>query len=83
MGLGDLLICFMIFGDILASLAQEHFGQNTENIYTCRTIYVIILGGLLLPICLKKKLAEMKCVSVTFFLAISLFVFLFVIQLYN
>jgi len=81
LGLGGLLIYLMIFGDISASLAQELYGENVENIFTSRTIYVISLGALLLPICLKKKVAEMKCVSIILFLAISIFVLLFMIQL--
>ena len=53
-GIGCIMIYFIVFGDISASLAQKVYGGDTDNILTKRPIYVVGLSLLMLPLCLKK-----------------------------
>ena len=78
--LGCSILYFIIFSKIAASITKQAFNEVTENSFKKRTLYVLTLGALLIPICLKKKLAEMKFLSVLFFNAIGLSLS-FVIQL--
>lgn len=82
LGFGSLLIYFVIFGDISISLAQQTFAKGQEDsIFLTRWFYVVLLGALLVPVCFKRKLAEMKWVSMLLFAGIGAFVLLFAIQL--
>ena len=78
-GMGCIMIYFIVFGDICKSLAADAYGDDTDNPFTHRAVYVIGLALVMLPICLKKKLAEMKFVAYTLFLAIALFILLFLV----
>ena len=78
-GFGCIMIYFIVFSNISASLAQQAYPEGTENFLTDRTLYVIALAALMLPICLKKKLEEMKIVSILLFLSIGTFILLFLI----
>ena len=80
-GIGCIMIYFIVFGDISASLAQEVANPGTDNILIYRSFYVLILAALMTPLCLKKMLREMKIVSILLFLAIGLFIVLFIVQL--
>mmetsp|Transcript_23503 Transcript_23503/g.31502 ORF Transcript_23503/g.31502 Transcript_23503/m.31502 type:complete len:199 (+) Transcript_23503:242-838(+) len=80
-GVGCIMIYFIVFGDISASLAKQAVEAGTENLWTKRLIYVLFLALAMLPLCLKKMLREMKIVSILLFLAIGLFIFLFIVQL--
>mmetsp|Transcript_23302 Transcript_23302/g.31146 ORF Transcript_23302/g.31146 Transcript_23302/m.31146 type:complete len:155 (-) Transcript_23302:869-1333(-) len=80
-GIGCIMIYFIVFSNISASLAESVYEPGTENVLTDRTIYVVLLAFLMLPLCMKKMLAEMKIVSVMLFLAIAIFIFLFLVQL--
>ena len=50
--LGCMMIYFIVFGDISASLAKQMYDLDTENILTSRFIHVIWVGLVMLPICL-------------------------------
>ena len=80
-GVGCTMIYLIVFGDISASLAQSVVESGTENIITGRTFYVLIIAAAMTPLCLKKMIREMKIVSILLFLAIGLFISLFIIQL--
>jgi len=78
-GIGCMMIYFIVFGDISASLAKSAYPTDIENILTKRFIYVIGIAIVMLPFCLKKMLREMKFVSILLFLAIGIFIVIFVI----
>ena len=78
-GIGLTMIYFIVFSNISASLAKTILDEGTDKIMTDRTIYVIALAALMTPLCLKKMLKEMKAVSVLLFLAISIFILLFIV----
>ena len=78
-GFGCIMIYFIVFSNIAASLAENAYNDDTDNMLTHRTIYVLILALLMLPICLKKKLEEMKIVSILLFVSIATFILLFLI----
>ena len=80
-GVGCTMIYLIVFGEISASLALSVVESGTENIFTGRTFYVLILAAAMTPLCLKKMIREMKIVSILLFLAIGLFISLFIIQL--
>ena len=80
-GFGCTLIYFIVFSNISASLAKAGFAEGTENILTDRTIYVLTLALFISPLCFKKKLAEMKIVSILLFISIAIFILLFLVQL--
>ena len=80
-GVGCTMIYFIVFSRISASLAQAVYDEGTENILTDRKIYVVCLALLMIPLCLKKMLAEMKIVSILLFLSIAIFIILFLVQL--
>ena len=78
-GFGVMMIYFIIFGDISASIAKAII--NDENFFTTRLCYVTVLSASMIPLVLQKKLAELKAVSIMLFAAIGLFVGLFIFQL--
>ena len=79
-GIGCIMIYFIVFGDIAASLAKRaYYESGTENILTTRAFYVLVLSVAMTPLCLKKMLREMKFVSILLFIAIGAFILLFII----
>jgi len=50
--------------------------ENEDLFWCTKTCWVLILGGLLIPVVLMKDLAELKILSLTLFIAIFLFLFL-------
>ena len=80
--LGLCMIYFMVFGDTLGQLAAS-FSDNyhLDDIwYTSRYCYTIPLAVILLPVVLKKELAELTWVSYVLFSSITIFVVLNFIQ---
>ena len=75
-GFGVMMIYFIIFGDISASIAKAIL--KDENFLTTRLCYVVILSSSMIPLVLQKKLAELKIVSILLFASIGLFVALFI-----
>lgn len=73
------MIYLIVFGDISASLGKSAYGPGTDNILTNRLTYMISIALIMLPICLKKMLREMACVSILLFSAIAIFIVIFVI----
>ena len=80
-GIGCIMIYFIVFSNISASLAESALGPDSKSFLTERTVYVVLLAILMFPLCMKKMLAEMKIVSLLLFLAIGIFIFLFLVQL--
>jgi amino acid permease len=80
-GVGCIMIYFIVFSNISASIAVQIQDEGTDNIFTDRTIYVLFLALIMTPLCLKKMLAEMKIVSILLFSAIAIFIGLFIVQL--
>jgi len=79
--LGLMLIYFIIFGDTFSSVIWQLCFPDSEegNFLTTRVCYDLILGLMLSPLILKKELAELKLISITLFLALGIFVVIFVI----
>ena len=75
------MIYFIVFSNISVSLYETYDQEDTENIFTNRSVYVLALALVMTPLCIKKRLAEMKIVSILLFLAIALFILLFIVQL--
>lgn len=82
-GAGCIMIYFIVFGDIAASLAYQGYNFEKENVLTERAIYVVFIALVMTPLCLKKKLREMKLVSILLFAAIGIFILLFLIQMFS
>lgn len=80
-GIGCIMIYFIVFSNISASIAESVIGQESTSLLKDRSVYVIVLAFLMFPLCMKKMLAEMKIVSVLLFLAIAIFILLFLVQL--
>ena len=82
---GLIMIYFIVFGDTFSSIVRnicypdQALDQN--NIFTSRLFYVVTLGVALTPVILRKEMKELKCVSITLFLSIGLFMFIFMLQL--
>ena len=76
---GCMMIYFIIFGDISASLVEQLVYPNEQNVFTVRTPYVLTLGFLMIPFIIQKKLSELKCVSILLFSAIFTFIGLFIL----
>ena len=75
---GLMMIYFIVFGDTFASISRQLI-TSKDNFWTSRVCYVMFLGALLTPLIVQKKLAELKIISYTLFVAIGLFVIIFFI----
>jgi len=80
-GFGCMMIYFIVFSQISSSLAQLAYDEGAHNILTDRTFYVVALAVFMIPLCVKKMLAEMKIVSILLFISIAIFVLTFLVQL--
>ena len=83
---GLCMIYFIVFGDtfgqLMASLTDKEFTHDfSGTFYTKRWFYDILLAAVLLPIVLKKELAELAWVSYVLFSSLGLFIVLSFIML--
>jgi amino acid permease len=46
---GCMMIYFIIFGDISASIVRQQIYPNEENYFTTRMVYVVLLAVLMIP----------------------------------
>ena len=75
---GLCMIYFIVFGDTAGQLAASFVdGETLDSIwYTSRWCYSVPLAAVLLPICLKKELAELTWISYVLFISLTLFTIL-------
>jgi amino acid permease len=72
-----MLIYLIVLSTTLASFIGNFFDKSLGEVwYSSKTIYVIIVGLILLFVVLKKDLAELKWVSWLLFLSIGIFIFM-------
>ena len=76
------MIYFMVFGDTLGQLAASFTDDlHLDDVwYTSRYCYTIPLAVILLPVVLKKELAELAWISYVLFGSLTIFVILNFIQ---
>jgi len=75
--LGLCMVYFIVFGDTTSQLVATLSGTVwKDNFYTQRFFYDLILGAVLLPVILKKELAELAWVSYVLFVCLGIFVVL-------
>ena len=80
---GLCMIYFIVFGDTGGQIAASFVegGELGSDWYTSRYCYSVPLAIFLLPICMKKELAELAWVSYLLFVALFLFTLVNLIQL--
>jgi amino acid permease len=72
---GLMLVYFILFGDTSAQLVANVFNDGNMTIWWCeRFFYVLLLGAVLMPVILKKELAELEILSWILFGSIGLFI---------
>ena len=75
---GLMMIYFIVFGDIASSIAEENM-SNKKSFFCTRAFYIIIISIALLPLIIKKEIAHLKLASILLFIAIVLFILIFII----
>ena len=82
-GFGLCMIYFIIFGDTAGQLAAEFTTDKSlgDVWYTSRYTYSIPLALVLIPIVIKKELAELAWISYVLFVSLFLFIVVNLIQL--
>ena len=79
---GCLILYFIVFGDTAAQFFGSFYGVSLGDAwYASKMVYVLILAGLLLPVVLKKDLAELEILSYILFCAVGLFILVNFIEL--
>lgn len=72
---GCLSLYFIVYSGIAANLTANYTGVAYAEVwYTDRTVYVLGLGALLIPVVLKKELAELEWLSFVLFISIGIFI---------
>jgi len=75
--LGLMLLYFIVFGDTSAQLVANVWNEGELDVFWCkRYFYVAILSVLMVPVILKKELAELEWCSWVLFGSIFLFIIL-------
>ena len=70
-----MLVYFIVFGDTTAQLVANVFNEGEMTIWWCeRFFYVLLLALALLPVIVKKELAELEWLSWVLFASIGLFI---------
>lgn len=76
------ILYFIVFGDTTAQLMANLFNDGVQDpFWTERYFYDLILGACMLPVVLKKELAELEWLSWVLFASIGIFVILNLWQL--
>ena len=74
-GIGLCMLYFIVFGDTFATFIASLVGETLWSVwYTHRYIYSLPLAVLLLPVVLKKELAEFAWISYVLFVSLGLFI---------
>ena len=75
---GSMIVYYIVFGDICASIViQLAFPNGEENFFTARYLYLAILGVASIPIIVRRRLAEIKIVSIILLIATALWIVFF------
>lgn len=77
---GLMMIYFIVFGNIAASIAQAG-SPDASMFFVSKQFFILIISICILPLALKKEIKELKIASVLLFIAIFLFILIFVIQI--
>lgn len=79
---GLCMVYFIVFGDTMAQFIGHLIGEKLgEGPWSSRYTYVLILAVLLIPVVLKKELAELKVLSYILFGCLGIFILLNLVQL--
>lgn len=74
---GLCMLYFIVFGDTSKAFVATFSEYDVEEVYyTSRWFYDVILAVVLLPVVIKKELAELAWVSYVLFTSLTLFVLL-------
>ena len=76
---GLMMIYFIVFGDIMGSMMTQLVFDDPKDkgsFVTSRPCYVIMLGILLFPVCIKKEIKELTTTSIILFTGIFSFIFI-------
>ena len=75
---GLTMVYFITFSEIMSSFCKDLIGDGdkplVENWLVQKQFWVLVLAAIILPICLKREVAELHIVSVTLFASIVVFI---------
>lgn len=75
-------VYFLILGETSASFVAELIGKEAEDdFWVSRAFYITIIALIMLPVVCKKDLQEMRLVTFTLFVAVTIFIAILLIQL--
>jgi len=70
-----MLVYLIIFGDTSAQLFANLFNNGLMDVwYFQRYFYVLVLGGISIPLVLKKEIAELEWLAFVLFGSIGIFI---------
>ena len=71
------MIYLIIFGESTAQFVGSFYGKRINEVwYSSKTFYIVMIGVLMVPLILRKQIAELKGLASLLFGAIGIFVFI-------